>query len=202
MNIFKEKKKGFTLIELLIVIAIIAAIITISVSSYGIVRRKVKLDIAANTIESMIVEARDKTRSGYYETNGDIAEAISLCFGFRATQDEFIERLKAPYDRLRLKDDKCNKLKAETIGQPKEEDNIVIKRINLYGDADEDEIDIYFAPPRADVELNRKSIQQGNTVLTIVIGYKNSDEKGDKRVVVLNMLTGNTFTDKYNEKYE
>lgn len=202
MNILKEKKKGFTLVELLIVIAIIGVIITISVSSYGIVRKKVRLDIAANTIESMIVEARDKTRSGYYEANGDIAEATSLCFGFRAIKDEYIERLKAPYDRLRLKDDKCNKLKAETIGQASEEDDIVIKRINLYGDADEDEIDIYFAPPNASTELNRKSIQQGNTVLTIVIGYKNSDEKGDKRVVVLNMLTGNTFTDKFNEKYE
>jgi len=201
MNLIESKKKGFTLIELLIVIAIISSIITISITSYGVVRKKIALDITANTIESIIIEAREKTRSGYHEIGEDIDEAKSLCFGFNVQKDEYIQRFSAPYDRLREANNKCIKDDAIKVGQDGINEKIVIKDLKLYGD-EVDNFEAFFAPPNAVLELDRQISSSDNAFLQIVIGYENNDNKNDQRVIVLNMLTSNTFTDKFNEEYE
>lgn len=194
------KKKGFTLVEILLVLAIISVIVLLGVSSYSIVRKKVRLDIAANSVESIITEARERTRSGYYESDGDAEEIKSLCFGFRVSPGEFINFLQTPYNRLE-QDIKCSRntqnIKELRIGDIDED--IVIKEIEMFGSNINDEAIIFFRPPDAETETVKKGMDR-DPLLNMVIGFENSDHPSDKREVVFNALTGNVYTQKYNEE--
>ena len=194
-----SKKKGFTLVEILIVLGVISMVILLGVSSYGVARKKVKLDIAANSIHSTIVEAREKTRAGHYDADsGNIADASSLCFGFELYKGEFIQPLYAPYDRLAEKGSRCNKQKASVVLERTDRDtDIIIKDIQLYGDEESDSLTIFFAPPDARIEVEKPLIQIGEPTLSIVVGYENSDSDLDKRKIVLDLLTGNVNTQTY-----
>lgn len=198
-NFAKLKKKGFTLIELLVVIAIIASIVTVSVSSYGVVRKKVQLDIAANTLESVIVEAREKTRSGIYQKSGEITEGVSYCFGVQIKNNEYIVLYRAPYNRLNPKNNQCDRSKSELIKEIEHENNLVVKEIEYFGDEISDLVEIYFAPPKAEIELPATLIGTSDPLLKIAVGYENTNSSSEKRLVVLNLLTGNVYTDKYEE---
>ncbi len=59
-----------------------------------------------------------------------------------------------------------------------------------------------FAPPNAIPELEIGAMAGSNKFLQIVIGLKGDVNENDQRVILLNMLTGNTFTDRFNEKYK
>lgn len=192
-----NKKKAFTLIEILLVLSIIGAIVTLGVSSYGLVRKKIRLDIAANTIESIIVEAREKTRSGLYESGGDINTASSLCFGFVVTEGKFIQKIQAPYDRLKEKNKKCLIEKIKLVGKTDYDEDLIVESINLFGSNAGDDYRILFAPPNAEVELERLPIHGEQPVLELVISYKNSEDKNDKRIVGLNLLTANAYIKKF-----
>lgn len=192
------KKKGFTLIEILLVLSIISVIVLLGVSSYSIVRKKVRLDIAANSFESVITEARDSTRSGYYRENGNVSEAPSVCFGFSVEQGKYIELLETTYDRLG-RDVKCSRNQQDinelSIGDIDE--NIEIKQIELFGSETAEEITVFFRPPDAKPEILNSGIDQ-NAILRIVIGFEDSDNPLDKREVVFNALTSNVYTQKFN----
>lgn len=185
------KKKGFTLIELLIVMAIIGLIISVSILSYASVNRRIALDITANRIENMIIEMREKTRSGYFE--GD----ESLCFGFEVQKEATINQLKAPYNWLT----KCSTIEAESYGVNDLNESIVIKDLKIFGE-DVEDFTVFFEPPNAIIELGQRSINTENRFLQIVIGFEVETDERDKRVILLNMLTGNTITDKFDEKYQ
>lgn len=196
-NFAKLKKKGFTLIELLVVIGIISSIVAISISSYGIVRKKIQLDVAANTLESVIIEAREKTRSGIYQKTGELTEGSSYCFGVEIENDEYIKLYRAPYNRLNPKNNQCDKSKAELVKEVEHEDNLVVKEIEFFGDEISDIIEIYFAPPKSEIELPATLIGTNEPILKVAIGFQATDKPSEKRLVVLNLLTGNVYTDKY-----
>lgn len=201
-SLFVVKKKGFTLIEIIIVLLIISIVVVLGVTSYSYVRKKVKLDIAANTIHSIIVEARDKTRSGYFEADGDISEAKSICFGFRLTNGGFIKLLSTKYDRLELYE-KCSRLKQDfkELRTAEEDPSIIIKGIEEFGKKVSDEAIYFFRPPHADIDL--KTIRSDrDPVVRIVIGFADSDEPLDKREVIFNVLTGNVYSKRFEEKIE
>lgn len=195
------KKKGFTLIELLIVMAIIAVIIAMTIVSYSSVNRRIALDIAANRIENMIIEMREKTRSGYVEPGENRTEAPSLCFGFEVEEGGMINQLMAPYDRLRQKNDQCIEIESENYGLTDINENIVINDIEVFGEEIGD-YRVFFAPPEAVIEVDEGRITSENKLLQIVIGLRGNDNENDQRVIILNMLTGNTFTDRFNEEYK
>jgi prepilin-type N-terminal cleavage/methylation domain-containing protein len=198
-NFAKLKKKGFTLIEILIVIAIIGTIITVGVGSYGIARKKVQLDVAANTLESVIVEAREKTRSGIYQKSGEITQGVSYCFGINVTNGKYIDLYRAPYNRLSPKHNQCDKSKRELVKEIKHDENLVVKGIEFFGNEVSDVIEIYFAPPKAEIELPVTLIGTDKPLLKVVVGFKNAEQASEKRMVILNLLTGNVYTDKYAE---
>lgn len=192
------KKKGFTLIEILLVISIISVIVLLGVSSYSIVRKKVRLDIAANSFESIITEARDSTRSGYYRENGNVSEAPSVCFGFSVEQDEYIQLLETTYDRLE-RDTKCSRNQQDiselSIGDIDE--NIEIKQVELFGNEATEQITVFFRPPDGEPEILKTGIDQ-NAILRIVIGFEDSENPFDKREVIFNALTSNVYTQRFN----
>ncbi len=128
----KNKKKGFTLIELLIVMAIISVIIAVTIMSYSSVNKRIALDIAANKIENLIIEMREKTRSGYSVDNE------SHCFGFVVKVEGTIDQLIAPYNRLKEKNNKCLQIDAESYGVNDLDKNIVVNDIKLFGNENDD----------------------------------------------------------------
>ncbi|MBA4336200.1 hypothetical protein C0416_00305 [bacterium] len=195
MSVSNSKKKGFTLVEILIVLAVISLVILIGVSSYGVVRKKVKLDIAVNYLQSTIVEARDKTRAGYYQENDSkIADATSLCFGFIVKEGEFVTPLTANYDRLKQEGSQCDIQNAKQLLLIDKEKDIVVKDLLFYGNDIGEEMQIFFAPPDGNIEFEKPAVVQGNPELRIVIGYPDSDEDLNKREVIFNVLTGSVYS--------
>ncbi|MBD3157053.1 prepilin-type N-terminal cleavage/methylation domain-containing protein [Candidatus Peregrinibacteria bacterium] len=194
-----SKKKGFTLVEILIVLGVISMVVLLGVSSYGVARKKVKLDIAANSLHSSIVEAREKTRAGYYDSgSGTVTGASSLCFGFSLTEGGFIQSLYTPYDRLAAKGSRCPLNDALPVTkQINRESDIVIKNIQLYGNEVSDSITLFFAPPDARIEVEEPLITTDEAKMTVVIGYEDSDSDLDKRQVIFDLLTGNVNTQTY-----
>ena len=195
MAVLESKKKGFTLVEILIVLTVISMVVLIGVSSYSVVRKKVKLDIAVNYLQSTIVEARDKTRAGYYQgADSEIADAASLCFGFIVKEGEFVTPLTANYDRLKQEGSQCDIQNAIQLKLLDQEKDIVVKDLLFYGNDIGEEIQIFFAPPDGNIEFKKPAVVQENPELRIVVGYPDSDEDLNKREVVFNVLTGNVYS--------
>lgn len=203
MTTYISKKKGFTLIEILIVLAVISMVILLGVSSYGVVRKKIQLDLAANSLASSIVEARDKTRAGYYDEGvPEIADAASRCFGFVIKKGEFIKPLTTDYDRLAQKGSQCDKQNAKQLYIIDEEKSIVVKDILLYGNDAGEEIEVFFAPPNANIEIDKPLITQDKPELRVVVGYPESDDDLNKREVVFNILTGSVYSQTFMQNDE
>lgn len=186
-----NKKKGFTLIELLIVIAIISVIMAMTIVSYSSINKRIALDISASRIENMIIEMREKARSGYFDDDNPV------CFGFKVKKDSMLNQLKAPYDRLKG----CITVNPKPYGVNNINPNIVINDLKLFGD-EVDDFTMFFAPPNGIAEIEKGSITGENKNLQIIIGLKDNPNENDQRVIILNTLTGNTLTDKFNEKYK
>jgi prepilin-type N-terminal cleavage/methylation domain-containing protein len=194
------KKKGFTLIEILIVLGIISTILLVGLGSYGIVQKKMRLEIAANTMQSIIAEARDKSKVGYYETGANIISPKSLCFGFRLTPGEFVELITTKYDRLQV-DQKCSTLDQD-IQKSQIQDlqnDIVIKKIEKFNEEITDPLDLFFAPPFGDIEVIGLSAAS-NPEIIVTVGYLSSENVLDQRQIVLNALTGSVYIKKGNEQ--
>ena len=102
---------------------------------------------------------------------------------------------------MALKNQKCIKDNIEFVGLDDRSEQIYIKKIQLFG-SEVEEFQTFFEPPNAYIELDDPIISNQDQTLVIIVGYKDSEEDNDNRVIVLNMITGNTFTDRFNEKYK
>lgn len=202
MVIIRSKKKGFTLIEILIVLAIISLVVLLGISSYGIVQKKVRLDMAANSVQSIIAEARDKTKAGYYESADDVFEAKSLCYGFKAYPGGGVELLSTPYNQLGI-NRKCSLSENDIriVKQPETLTDIVIKKIDAFGIEQADPVVVFFRPPKAEVETAGINSFNGN-MIKINVGYTNTDDILYQRRVVFDVLTGTVKLQLLNENDE
>jgi prepilin-type N-terminal cleavage/methylation domain-containing protein len=189
-----KKNKGFTLIEILIVISIIGLVTILGVSSYAVVRKRIRLDIAVNSAVSIVTEARDKAKVGYFESDG-----ASVCFGFKLEKEGFIEIFQTKYDRLK-ETEKCSRLEQEMKFMKKVENDesiIAIKNIQKFGH-EVDEIVVYFTPPYGGVEIDDMHISsESESVIKFMVGYNDSDNSVDNKEIVFNVLTGSTYKQKY-----
>jgi len=189
-----KKNKGFTLIEILVVISIIGLVTVLGISSYSVVRKRLRLDIAVNTAASLVTEARDKAKVGYFESNGN-----SVCFGFLLEKEGFISIFQTKYDRLK-ETGKCSRLDQDIQFMKKEKNDnsiIAIKKIEKFGH-EVDELSVYFTPPYGEVEIDDMHISsEAESVIKFIVGYKDSEKKVDNKEIVFNVLTGNTYKQKY-----
>jgi len=202
MVIFCSKKKGFTLIEILIVLAIISLVVLLGISSYGIAQKKARLDMAANSVQSLISEARDKSRAGYYESTADVLEAKSLCYGFKAYPGGSVELLSTLYNPLKL-NQKCSLSENDIIVVKKLETlkDIVIKKIDAFGREQSDPVVVFFRPPKAETETAGINSFNEN-LIKINVGYSNTDDILYQRQVVFDVLTGTVKLQLLNENDE
>ena len=191
MNKF-VKKKGFTLVEIMVVVVVISLVLYLGISSYGVARKKVKLDISTNTVESVLIEARDKARAGYYTDSDE-----SLCFGVKATEDAFVEIFRTKFNRLEREFNQCSRNSAdyEPLRIEETDETIVIKEI-IQNNNSLSELEVFFKPPHADLDI---SASASDPKIRIVVGYQDSDDPLDKREVVLDTLTGNVYSKRYEE---
>jgi prepilin-type N-terminal cleavage/methylation domain-containing protein len=195
MKNFILKKKGFTLIEIIIVLGIIGLVAVISVASYGIAKRKVELDIAADSVQSLIAEARDKSKSGY--TKGEeLSDTTSLCFGIFAEVGRNIELFNTPYNKLNKKCEKDNLNFIKTGFQNKQ---IFMKEIYFYGEPLEKDLTIFFKPPYGEIEfVDTADTGKFNEepLVKFVIGYRDLEGSIYLRQILLNIITGNVYAEK------
>jgi len=185
------KKKGFTLVEILIVIAIISLVVLLGFSSYGIAQKKARLDMAASSVQSMIAEARDKSKSGHFEAGGDILAAKSLCYGFRAYPGGSFELLSTTFNRLAI-NDKCSRLSNDikVVKQLETLQDIIIKKIESFGKEQIDPVVVFFMPPKGEAEITVYTAYTDEPFIKFNVGYANSDSLLDQRQVVFNILSG------------
>jgi len=193
MKSIAVKKKGFTLIEILIVISILSLVIVLGLSSYSVVQKRIRLDVAANTLQSIISEARDKSRSGYF------AEETSLCYGFRVKSGEPMELIKSKFDRLN-QNNKCSVLDSDITVVPTEsiQNDLVIKKVEKFSEPVTEKIVVFFTPPYGTPELTGLRSDK-EALIKITVGYANSENSLDARTVVFNALIGNAYVQKANE---
>jgi prepilin-type N-terminal cleavage/methylation domain-containing protein len=193
MKYITLKKKGFTLLEILIVISILGLVIVIGTSSYSLVQKRIRLDLAANTVQSIISEARDKSRSGYF------AEETSFCYGFRVKSGESLELVQTKFDRLK-DNNKCSILISDIRVMQTEsiQKDLIIKKVEKFTEPVSEEIVVFFTPPYGTPELSGLRSDR-EALIKITVGYANSDHPNDSRIVVFNALIGNAYIQKANE---
>ncbi len=201
-------REGFTLVEILVVLGIIGIIVFVGISSYGVVRKKMQLDIAASTVQTMIVQAREKARAGYFEAGGDDTLSATYCFGFRVTINEFIELIQSPYDRIA----ETNKCFSETrepniIKTGKNEGDIIVKDIQAFGrDIQSESFEAFFLPPYAEVELKQgNSLDSEDHEIRIIIGRSDSvlsEKPLDHREIIVDVLSGTVKAKRYDPEQD
>lgn len=204
---FRSARSGFTLVEILVVLGIIGIIVFISFSSYGVVRKKMQLDIAASTVQSMIAEAREKARAGYFEAGGQDTASTTYCFGFRVTIDGFIELTQAPYDRLGDTHKCFTASEPKIIKKGENEVNIIVKNIQAFGqDIQSNSFEAFFIPPYAEVELQQENYAGlENPQVRIIVGRADSvlsEKPLDHREIILDVLSGSVKAQRYDEESE
>lgn len=101
----KTVRDGFTLIELLIVITIIGILAVMAIGSFGSARQDAQLDIAADSISSIIKEQQGNAKDGLQGVGSDSTKEAS-CYGVvfqtsstlsNASTDPFVQAITVPY---------------------------------------------------------------------------------------------------------
>ncbi|MFC1655765.1 Tfp pilus assembly protein FimT/FimU [Patescibacteria group bacterium] len=204
---FIAKKKGFTLVEILVVLGIIGIIVFVGLSSYGVVRKKMQLDIAATTVQSMIAEAREKARAGYFEEGGDDTTSATYCFGFNVEIDGFIKLMQTPFNRI-SENKKCfADTEPRIIKVGTNEGDIIVKNIQMFGqDVQSNYFEAFFLPPYAEIELEQdQSLGLENHEVRIIVGRSDSilsEKPLDHREIILDVLSGSVKAKRYDPEQD
>lgn len=147
---FGRNKGGFTLIEMLIVIVIIGLLASIAISSFWGARKKARMDIAVDTLASIIKEQRGKAQAGRVASGTD--EIQNLCRGlvFQKTAP-FIQTIQTPYRAIAAdgtsKADYCDATTVEpTLEEVVVTEDVLVKDIQKGGGGVEKFV-LMFKPP-------------------------------------------------------
>jgi len=96
-KISNQVKGGFTLVEMLIVIVIVGLLAFMAVSSFGSAQKRARLDIAVDTIMSVIKEQQGKARTG--RQGAGISGGQTSCYGvvFQKNEPYGLRTVTIPY---------------------------------------------------------------------------------------------------------
>ncbi len=186
-----RKRPAFTLIEILVVIMIVAMLAVLAIASYGSTRERAKMDIAADTLVSLLNQQRSLSRSGRSDN--------STCYGvyFNKNGRSQVELLQAPYVSVNVeinstKSNFCDMRQDKLVRQPFDqfEDN-KISEISKFGVAT-DSLAILYRPPEGRILLgnldnpdNPGSISNPEVTVT----FKSANGK-EQRSLTLDVSSG------------
>lgn len=206
------KRRGFTLVEMLVVITIVAILAFLAVSSYGVARKQAQLDIAVDSVISLMREQQGLAKSGRVVPGGDVSGGSALgtseseknCYGLRFVGDpeeggNAISVIEMPYYKLDVstkKVDYCD-LSAATDKMSDAWKEIEVKEITQYGDNNQKtELYVVFKPPFGKLVLTdspsgelKPAVVGNDPLIKISIGLANLEEE---RVFQIDSITGLT----------
>lgn len=156
---FGRRKRGFTLIEMLIVIVIIGLLAMIAVSSFGSARKQARLDIALETIMSMMKEQQGKAKTGRQVVDAS-SGGQTLCYGLVFQKVvPYVQTITVPYRAIAndntKKADYCDALNTQpTLKDLAVSEDVVLQTIRQGGNP-VDMLVLLFKPPFGSVlEVN------------------------------------------------
>jgi len=161
-----NSRRGFTLIEILVVITIVAILAVLAVSSYGVARRKAKLDIVTDTVVSILRQQQSLAKSG--RSGGDLEKVSPTCYGMIFSEKEpYIQTFQAPYISVDEsidvnKSDFCDLRESSYKPQTFNElENFTVSKISVFGSEKTDYM-IAFRPPEARVSAGENALEVEN----------------------------------------
>lgn len=173
-----KQKNAFTLVEMLIVIAIVAILAFVAVSSFGIARQQARRDIA---IDSLVSELR--AQQGVAKSGRLSEEQKNVCSGMLfLTEDPFVQVLEMPYVAVgETAADYCDITSRRVIDfQPIED--FEVKSIDRFGNESDDFL-VLFKPPFARIVMSDATFSSPEPVgvqtdpsVIVRIGLANDDE--------------------------
>lgn len=205
------KRRGFTLVEMLMVITIVAILAVLAVSSYGAARKQAELDIAVDTVVSLMKEQQGLAKSGRVsgESDGDgfanpqalaTTDSEKSCYGMRFTtlakdDETSIEVLKMPYYSYKKgKVDYCD-LQAASNDTRDTQREIEIRKIEKFG-IDATDLFVVYKPPSGNVVMadNRAADlapakYENDALVKVTVGLPNIV---DEKVFSIDSITGLT----------
>ena len=200
-NEYKNQlKSAFTLIEMIIVMAIIGVLALVSVSSYSVVQRHTRFDIALDTLISVLKEQRDKARAGGQNDN----MALS-CYGliFRKqnqgtdTTTEIASMRYVAVDDKKNRADFCDPALSFIKKDSGVTGDLQVKNIALGNNETLDSLALFFKPPLGlsvaaksldDSALNSLfPVSEDQNPIKITLGLSNTEET---RTFIFDIITG------------
>src|SRR3989339_641720 len=146
---FRETKSAFTIIEILIVITIIGILTAVFLGSYGGTIEHAKVESSAQEIKSVLESLKIKANSGIFEGEQESAinNNVALCYGmsFDQMQGE-VMTFTTPFNH---EEQKCSYEKSN-LATVEIQKSVQIAQIS---DLQLNDINIYFFPPRGEINL-------------------------------------------------
>ncbi|MFA6992352.1 MAG: type II secretion system protein [Candidatus Gracilibacteria bacterium] len=198
------KKNGFTLIEILIVLFIIGLLSMLAIGGYNEYRRLALLNYSAEQVVAQIVELKDQVIHGI-----NTADSGGKCAGvFFDDNGGDVYRFTTPYDfRKRWEgsdvdgiwiEGECNIKQSSDIDKlPFELDQNVELKANL-----NEKIVFMFLPPEGIPQAKRlkDGLDFGADEINFILKYKNFNDDKYKRVIIIDLKSGNAKWEYYETK--
>lgn len=171
-----RSKGGFTLIEMLIVIVIIGLLAMIAVSSFGSARKQARLDIALETIMSMMKEQQGKAKTGRQVVDAS-SGGQTLCYGLVFQKvAPYVQSITVPYRAIANDNTKKADYCDASTTQPVLKDLVVSEDVVLHtiqqGSNPVEKLVLLYKPPFGSV-LEVNEIEEITEAYGVPAGNKN-----------------------------
>ena len=190
------KKSAFTLVELLVVITIMVVLISvIAVSSYGMMVKQTRVEVAVDTILSRLGTVRGQVENGYreeVEVSPGVFEFYVKCLGLNLNKlTGEVRTFEIDYDESTWRCDyiglEAAVADSELVGLP---DNVGVFGIEADPGGLMDSLNMVFIPPKARVRMvDEEGIELG-LVKTVEVAVRYGDDPDLEKIIRINQVTG------------
>ena len=183
-----KKRPAFTLVEMIIVIALIALMAGLAVTSFGSARQQAALDLATDLLVSTLKQQQQLAKSGktaFADSSENHGSSV-MCYGLvlhpsTAQNEAAVEILQAPYKALDPtvnQADFCDFSEIKVLPMVKL-DRFVIRHLTLDNHEVTEPLSIFFKPPfsKPILRLSEQTVQMDTPVVVVSIASPNGGEE-------------------------